>query len=125
MCRLLIRRIDNHQIATATAEEKRGLWQRGDVVEVFEDGVSFGTKVEPGHSNFTIFECPGVPAARMEGLAEPHPTEDLARRVRQIDLTALRGRLTGRERADMDTGKLARLVDGETKINDSSRVRRL
>lgn len=124
MCRLLIRRIDNHQVATATAEEKRNLWQRGDVVEVFEDGVSFGTKVEPGHSHFTIFECPGVPAARMEGLAEPPPT-GVARRVRQIDLTALRGRLTGRERADMDVGKLARLAGGETKINNSSRARRL
>lgn len=118
MCRVLVRRFNNHRFGIASRAERPTLWQAGDVQEVFEDGVSFGKKMEVS-PKFYIFELLGVPSKKMIALLEQ---PDTARRLWQIDLARLRTKLTLKETSQMNAGKTT-LVDGKRKLNQSTITR--
>lgn len=101
--RLLIRLIDNHQMPSASGPKKRHLWQRGDVITVNADGMSFGNKVEgQRHPHFVIINIPGELPAQFANLTAGHPSGE-SRRTEQLNLTALRAQMTTEEKDDFDT----------------------
>ncbi len=53
--RVFVRRTNNHQFSGATAEKRKQLGQRGDVITVLKDGESGGTVGET-HPDFQIIE---------------------------------------------------------------------
>jgi len=122
MCRILVRRFDNHRVPTASAEEKPELWHAGDVIEIQEDGVTYGVEGEV-HRGFIILELPGVPAANFQSLLDANVDE--GKRIRTLDLTLLRTKLTTREKKEVDssTSTITRLTSGETKLNDATKIR--
>jgi len=68
MCRVFLSVFNNHQFETASPSGQLLLKQRGDCIEVLEDGVSGGTI---GELAYYIIELPGVRASVMEYLKEP------------------------------------------------------
>lgn len=68
MAWIVIRAVDNHRVATASPEERRVLWQRGDVVEVLD--IHPGRKVIASE-NLLAYEIEGVTAADLAHLKEP------------------------------------------------------
>lgn len=67
MAWIVIRAVDNHRVATASPEERRGLWQRGDVVDVLD--IHPGRKVISS-ANLLAYEIEGVTAAELAHLKE-------------------------------------------------------
>ena len=76
MCRLFVRTVDCHQIVDKVAGQAtaKGLWQKGDVVDILEDGVSGGKKAEAS-TNFLIVEMPGVSVSEMHHLLESNSSD--------------------------------------------------
>lgn len=116
MCRLFIRRQDNHKVATATRAKKQQFWQANDVVQ----GQNDADYVGPGDvATFDIVEMPGVDLSLFANLLVG---TDTARRVNQLDRATLRTKLTTGERDGLDRGR-ATLADGARKVNESTVVR--
>jgi hypothetical protein len=90
MAWIVIRATDNHQVATASPEQRRGLWRRGDVVAVLD--VHPGRKVvDPSRPNLMAFEVEGVTAAELEHLTEPG--DGGAKRARRLRLDDVLSRM--------------------------------
>lgn len=79
MCIVVLRVVDNHKVATATPTERLGLWRRGDVVAVLDDGVDPGRKVHES-PRLKVVRIPGIDKAEFAGLLSDHPS-GAARRV--------------------------------------------
>lgn len=97
MARIIVRGIKN-------VTSKKGLehlcFQRGDIVEVLEDGADLGSRVVP--PRFYVVEVPDVPAAKLKYLKEPDVTLreeslDTGERVQVADVNAAR-----KHRIDLD-----------------------
>jgi len=105
MAQLLCIRNNNHRhdLPDATAKKRDMLHRRGDVVEILEDGESFGTKTHQDPldwtsppvegENFVIIDVPGVAAevfVRLkDGVRHTGDDETVARKGRYLDFTLL------------------------------------
>ena len=118
MCRLILRRYNNHKFATATLAVRQALWQAGDAISRKKDGVSFGIEAERSPI-FYILELPGVALNKLDPLFEE---PEHAQRLRHIDLAMLRTKLTSQETSKLNAGKMT-LVEGEKKVRQSTKLR--
>ncbi len=130
MCRVLVRKQDNHQFLRGGTSEKLKLQlhQGGDVIQVLEDGVSAGLQ---GEQMFHILEFPGVLAADWKA-AHPELCDEVLdgrgvlekRSAQRIDLLALRSRMTAGERSKYDGNQPVRMSEAELKLTQSKTGRR-
>jgi hypothetical protein len=67
MCWVTLRIVDNHQVATASPEQRRQLWQRGDIVDVADEHPGPGVTASP---RLLAINFPGVPASQLQDFVE-------------------------------------------------------
>lgn len=82
MAWVTIRVLDNHRVATASAEERRELWQRGDIVDVLDEHPGPGVTASP---KLLAVNFPGVKAETLKDLIEGSP---IGRRAKKWRLDA-------------------------------------
>lgn len=72
MATIVVRIQDNHRVASASPAERLGLWRRGDVVEILDDGVDPGRKVHES-PRLKVVRIPGADKTEFAGLLAGGP----------------------------------------------------
>lgn len=119
---LLVRKQHNHRWQNATERERELLWQRGDIIQIFDRESEVGRL---DRIVFLLIEVPGeLKVNHMELIGKSVTDRVGTRRQFQIDMVTLRASMTLSERGGFDTGRvqLSR-SDGMSKINNARRSR--